>query len=147
MRRHSRDPAKHLVGPLGRVSGRQHVAWSVTLQRAIATTRPHPPSLVFTCLGQKHKSLRLDQSLHGGLGQKTLSNDVSIHVQDSWHWFRPLVLCQRRLRNANYSTCAFTGQWMSHADSIDALNVNIEPYQWFRATNQLHSMFKLLKSP
>ena len=43
-------------------------AWSVTLQRAAATTRPHRPSPVFTRLGQKHKSLHLDQSLHGAVG-------------------------------------------------------------------------------
>ena len=76
MRRHSRDPAKHLPRPLGRVSGRQHVtqwtaAWSVTLQRATTTTRPHRPSPVLTSFSQKHQSLHMDQSLHGTVGKKS----------------------------------------------------------------------------
>ena len=59
MRRHSRNPAKHLAGRLGRVSGRQHVApwtaaWSVTLQRATTTTRPHPLASAHTPRSKAH---------------------------------------------------------------------------------------------
>ena len=164
LRRHSRDPAKHLAGPLGRVSGRQHVApW--TVQHGPSRFNELPPQHDLTGLASVHTPRSKTQiaspvskfTWSGWDKQKTLSNDVSIHVtlQDSWHRFRPLVLCQRRPRNANHSTCAFTVtlQWMSHADSIVRCSCRqywcAECQHWALSLisgNELAS-FKLLRSP
>ena len=83
MRRHSRDPAKHLAGPLGRVSGRQHVVpW--TVQHGPSRFNEPPPQHDLTGPRQcSHASVKAQVASPGskftwsGWDKKTLSDDVS----------------------------------------------------------------------